>query len=72
VSIAVCEGSETPEANSCVYQTSLQPVSVRVVGDAVFGEIPAGPFVTVALAVYGLSVVTRSLGELSSVFRIKR
>lgn len=69
MTIAVCEAGETPEANACVYQTALPPVAVQVVGDDVFGSIPPTPFIVVALAVFGLTTITRLLSEMVSIFR---
>lgn len=73
MSIVVCDPAlgETPSTHACVDQTTLQPVSVRLVGDGVFGPIDPTSFVIVALATYGLVLMPRLFDTLVSIFKVR-
>lgn len=70
MSIVVCEGAETPQANGCVSQTTLQPVRVEISGD-VFAPINGTEFALIAVVMYGSIALCRAAAELLNLFKLR-
>lgn len=70
MSVVVCEGQETPQANGCVSQTTLQPVQVEIAGE-VFAPISGTEFALIAVVAYGSIAICRATAEFVNLFKLR-